>query len=228
MSMRCLIVDDEPIARSILEAYCAKMPELELVGSCENAMKALEILRTKSVDVLFLDINMPVMSGLELLGTLKHQPQVILTTAYSEYAVQAFELNVCDYLLKPFSFNRFVKAVNKAMESTTETSNDGHLVVRTGAKLHRLALERIVYLEAKGNYTNVVSEQHSDDIYIPISKMEELLSPNDFVRVHRSFIVAKNKVTAVEPTRILLGKSEVPIGRKFQESTKAFFGISKE
>ena len=228
MSMRCLIVDDEPIARSILEAYCAKMPELELVGSCENAMKALEVLRTKSVDILFLDINMPVMSGLELLGTLKHQPQVILTTAYSEYAVQAFELNVCDYLLKPFSFNRFVKAVNKAMESTTETSNDGHLVVRIGAKLHRLALKSIVYLEAKGNYTNVVSEQHSDDIYIPISKMEELLNPTDFVRVHRSFIVAKNKVTAVEPTRILLGKNEVPIGRKFQESTKAFFGISKE
>ena len=228
MNMRCLIVDDEPIARSILEAYCTKMPELELVGSCENAMKALEILRTGSVDILFLDINMPVMTGLELLGTLKHQPQVILSTAYSEYAVQAFELNVCDYLLKPFSFDRFVKAVNKAMESTTEASNDGHLVVRASAKLHRLALQRIIYLEAKGNYTNVVSEQHSDDIYIPISKMEELLNPSDFVRVHRSFIVAKTKVTAVEPTRILLGKNEVPIGRKFQESTKVFFGISKE
>jgi DNA-binding LytR/AlgR family response regulator len=228
MSMRCLIVDDEPIARSILEAYCAKMPELELVGSCENAMKALEVLRTKSVDILFLDINMPIMSGLELMSTLKHQPQVILTTAYSEYAVQAFELNVCDYLLKPFSFDRFVKAVNKAIDSTIDATETDFMVLRSGAKLHRLALKGISYLEAKGNYTNVVSEQHSDEIYIPISKMEELLNPNDFIRVHRSFIVAKDKVTAVEPTRILLGKNEVPIGRKFQESTKVFFGINKD
>lgn len=228
MSKRCLIVDDEPIARSILEAFCAKVPELELVGSCENALKALEILRTDSVDILFLDINMPMMSGLELIGTLRAQPQVILTTAYSEYAVQAFELNVCDYLLKPFSFGRFVQAVNKAMESTSPMGHDPHLVVRAGAKLHRLALAGIVYLEANGNYTQVVSEQHSDDIYIPISRMEELLDPNRFVRVHRSFIVAKSKVTAVEPTRILLGRNEVPIGRKFQESTKEFFGMNKE
>lgn len=228
MKMHCLIIEDEPIARDILEGFCSKLPNLQVVGSCSNAIEGLEMLQSHQVDILFLDINLPMMNGLDMLRTLSHKPQVILTTAYSEFAVEAFELNVVDYLLKPISFERFVKAVNKCVTpSLAQRESENLLTVKSGSKLHRINLSEVIYLEAQGNYTRVVYNQHADNIYVPFSQIEALLDETNFIRVHRSFMVNKQKVTTVESSKILLQNHEVPIGRTYQEAVKRLFGLDK-
>lgn len=228
MKMHCLIIEDEPIARDILEGFCSKLPNLQVVGSCSNAIEGLEMLQAHQVDILFLDINLPMMNGLDMLRTLSHKPQVILTTAYSEFAVEAFELNVVDYLLKPISFERFVKAVNKCLTpSLAQRESENLLTVKSGSKLHRINLSEVIYLEAQGNYTRVVYNQHADNIYVPFSQIEALLDEANFIRVHRSFMVNKQKVTTVESSKILLQNHEVPIGRTYQEAVKRLFGLDK-
>ena len=223
---KCVIADDEPIARDIILSYCAHLPYLEVVASVGNAIEAREALAKSNIDILFIDINMPVMSGISFIKTLRNPPQVIFTTAYKEFAVDAFDLAACDYLLKPFSFERFMVAVDKAVgqlegkpplqENIASTSDDSFFI-RTDGKIYKILQNDVLYAEASGNYTKIVT---TNNIFMPtmtFSAVEELLPKKFFVRVHRSFIINKNRISHIEGNRVYVGKTEVPIGSSYKE-----------
>ncbi len=233
---KCVIVDDEPIARDIIQQYCMHLSYLEVVAHCGNALEAKEVLGKERVDILFLDINMPVISGISFLKTLKNPPQVIFTTAYKEYAVDAFDVAACDYLLKPFSLDRFIVAVDKAVErlqgkvmpanENVASVSDDSIFIKTDGKIYKLLQNDILYAEASGNYTKMVTVA---SIFMPsmtFSSVEELLTKNIFIRVHRSFIINKNKIGHIEGNRIFIGKTEVPIGSNYKESFLKEIGLS--
>jgi DNA-binding LytR/AlgR family response regulator len=222
----CLVVDDEPIARSIIETYCGHLPYLQVAGSCENAIAAKLFLQQKNIDILFLDINMPVMDGISFLKTLKSPPQVIFTTAYKEFAVDAFDLAAVDYLLKPFSFDRFLIAVDKAVERLTlreaavvpaRPEDDNFIFIKADGKIYKILHDELLYAEAAGNYTRLVTAQQ---IYTPsmtFSSVEEALPASLFLRVHRSFIINKSKIGHIEGNRVFIGRHEIPIGSNYKE-----------
>ncbi len=221
MKMKCLIVDDEPIARDILRRYCAELPELEVVGECGNALDARKILLKEKIDVLFLDVNMPVIDGLAFLGTLKDAPQVIFTTAYKEYAANAFDLAACDYLLKPFSFERLIVAVDKALAKQTRAVvrlKEDAIFIRIENKIIRLDLHDWLYAEAQGNYTKIVNTNGVLMPYLSFSAFEAMLPPKHCLRVHRSYLVNKNKISSIEGNRLLIGQQEIPIGSYYRNS----------
>jgi DNA-binding LytR/AlgR family response regulator len=241
-NIKCLIVDDEPIARQIVRNYCQQLPFLTVAEECENALEAMNFLRQNTVQILFLDINMPVLNGLSLLKTLTQKPKVVLTTAYKDYALDAFELNVSDYLLKPFSFERFLKAVQKVQteleaeqEKPTELNQvspsvptvsgfhtsisepeDG-IFLKIGKTIFRFSFQNILFCEAQQNYTRIVMLDQDVRIYQSLSQIEEQLPPSVFLRTHRSFIVNKNKVSKIDGNRIFIGKHEAAIGANHRE-----------
>lgn len=235
MKINCLIVDDEPIAREIIQTYCSHFPALNIVASCGNALEAKAVLQQQSIDILFLDINMPVLSGIAFLKTLRNQPQVIFTTAYKEYALDAFDLSACDYLLKPFSLERFIMAVDKALErlqpipasviETTDVNKEDYLFIKTDGKIYKILHDDLFYAEANGNYTKVITAQHLLLPSMTFSSFEELLPSNAFLRVHRSFIINKAKITHIEGNRILIGKAEIPIGSNYREAFLKALGL---
>jgi DNA-binding LytR/AlgR family response regulator len=226
----CLVVDDEPIARRIIVNYLEQLPFLQLASECINALSAIEYLRNHSnVSIIFLDINMPNLSGLQLLKIIQPQQPVIFTTAYTEYAVESYELNAVDYLLKPFSFERFTKAVYKAVnvikgttEITTGTANDPNPVIfiKSNGKNYPVLVDDILYCEAMKNYTMVMlkSEQKLMPL-VPLSKFETLLAEarGDFIQIHRSFLISRQHITAVTPNNVIISKFEIPIGVQFKE-----------
>ena len=219
------IVDDEPIAHRIIEGFADKVSQLEKVGNCYDAFEALDLLRLKKVDLLFLDINMPKLSGFEFLNTLAKRPQIIITSAYKEFALEGYEFAVADYLLKPFSFERFIRAVNKVFDSdgqvigyNADTLVD-HIFIKADKKQYRVLLNDIIYVEAAGNYSKVVLENETIITLKKISDFEKMLSDN-FIRIHNSFIVAKNKIKVIEGNQIYLGKHQVPIGQTYRNAIK--------
>ncbi|MHA4896432.1 LytR/AlgR family response regulator transcription factor [Pedobacter sp. PWIIR3] len=233
--INCLIVDDEPIARDIIKSYCDHFPYLQIVASCGNALEAKLVLQRQQVDILFLDINMPVMDGIEFLKTLKHAPQVIFTTAYREYALDAFELAACDYLLKPFSLQRFVMALDRAMErldkplipdaAEEQKREDDYLFIKTEGKIFKVSYDELLYGEANGNYTKINTR---DAVLLPkmvFSTFEELLPRPLFLRVHRSFIINKSKISHIEGNRVFIGKTEIPIGSNYREEFLKVLGL---
>jgi len=232
MTYRCLIADDEPIARQIIETYCSHLPYLQVLASCGNALEAKQVLQQQEVDILFLDINMPVIDGLSFLRSLKKTPAVILTTAYREYAVEAFELAVSDYLVKPFSLERFMKAVDKAMEkiqsaavtttpssviTSTENSSTDYLFLKTDRKIYRINYADLLYAEASGNFTRFVTTTEVLTVGMTFTSAEELLPKHLFIRIHRSFIISKSKISLIEGNRVYIGKTEIPIGNSYKE-----------
>jgi DNA-binding LytR/AlgR family response regulator len=232
MTYQCLIADDEPIARQIIETYCSHLPYLQVLASCGNALEAKQVLQQQEVDILFLDINMPVIDGLSFLRSLKKTPAVVLTTAYREYAVDAFELSVSDYLVKPFSMERFMKAVDKAIEkiqSTTTTpvsasasmpsENNGtdYLFLKTDRKIYRVNYNDLLYAEASGNFTRFITTTEILTVGMTFTNAEELLPTHLFTRVHRSFIISKSKISLIEGNRVYIGKTEIPIGNSYKE-----------
>jgi DNA-binding LytR/AlgR family response regulator len=233
---KCMIADDEPIARDIIQSYCSHLPYLEVIALCSNALEAKAVLSKEHVDILFLDINMPVMSGISFLKTLKNPPQVIFTTAYKEFAVDAFDLAACDYLLKPFSLDRFIVAVDKAVEKlqgkplvpqeNIASSSEDSIFIRADGKIYKILQNDMLYAEASGNYTKIVTVSN---IFLPamtFSNAEELLPKNIFVRVHRSFIVNKNKISHIEGNRVFVNKTEIPIGSNYKEAFLKELGLS--
>jgi two-component system LytT family response regulator len=231
---KCLIVDDEPIARKIVETYTAQYPVLQVVALCANAIEAKLALQQHEVDILFLDINMPVLDGIGFLKTLRRQPQVIFTTAYKEYAVDAFDLSACDYLLKPFSFERFIVAVDKAVDRlrpATVTPTDTKILladfvfIKAEGRTYKLPLNDVLYAEANGNYTKIVTGSRQ---YLPamtFSALDDLLPENQFIKTHRSFLVNKNKITHLEGNRVFINNYEIPIGSNHRESFLKACGI---
>ena len=232
--MNCLIVDDEPIARDILKNYCSHFPEIKTIETAGNALEARSVLEKQKIDIMFLDINMPVMDGMSFLRTLKSKPKVILTTAYKEYAIEAFELEVVDYLLKPFSLERFMMALDKARPAAAATTTvvfeenesiQPHIFVRSEGKIYKVAFEDILYGEASGNYTLIITDALSLKSPLTFTAFESLLPANGFDRIHRSFIINRGKITHMEGNRIFLGNHEVPIGQNYRESFMKSLGL---
>ena len=229
----CLIVDDEPIACDIIVHYCSHLSFLHVVALCGNAFQAREVLNNHQIDVIFLDIHMPVLDGLSFLKTLKKPPQIIFTTAYKEYAIDAFDLTACDYLLKPFSLERFIVAIDKAVDKLTGSDNNAlydetspdHFFIKAEGKIYKISYEDLLYAEAKGNYTKVVTTNKSIFPAISFSSFEKLLISNVFVRVHRSFIINTSKVESIEGNSIFINKITIPIGSSYKERFLKCLGL---
>jgi len=233
-TFNCLIVDDEPIARDILLTYCGHLPSLHVSGVCGNGLEAKNILSETAIDILFLDIHLPVIDGISFFSTLKHPPQVIFTTAYKEYAVNAFDLDACDYLVKPFLLDRFIVAVDKAIErinssskkeSIKEARKDDSFFVRADGKIYNIKFNELLYAEAKGNYTSLVTNKSVVLPNMSFISVEKLLSPSIFIRVHRSFIINRSKITHLEGNRVFIGVNEIPIGSNYKESFLKALGL---
>ena len=236
MKITCLIVDDEPIARDIIKTYCGHLPYMHVIAACGNALEAKTILYEQKVDILFLDINVPVMDGVTFLKTLRNPPQIIFTTAYKEYALDAFDLAACDYLLKPFSLDRFITAVDKVVERLQvgpavipeglDHKLPDYLFIKTDGKIFKIEHEDLLYGEASGNYTKVVTTRHTLLPAMTFSSFEELLPKSVFLRVHRSFIINKSKIDHIEGNRIFVNNTEVPMGSSYREACLRELGLS--
>lgn len=224
MKLRCLIVEDEPIAQEIVLSYARRLDELEVVGQFRNAIDAARFLEKETVELLFLDIRMPRMSGLDLLRKLERKPRVIITSAYREFAMDAFDLDVVDYLLKPISFERFLKAVGKVFSSTDVTaSSPGKITapfifVKGNKQLQKVYIDQILYLESQRDYIHMRLEDGSEVITRQtISYYEQFLPAGQFLRIHRSFIVAVHKISAFEANSVVIGKHKIPVGRNYKQ-----------
>lgn len=227
-----LIIDDEHIAHTIIKRYCDMLPDMELKKNCYDALEALEYLNKHEVDLIFLDLNMPKLKGFEFLRTLPFPPKVIVTTAYKEHALEGYELNIADYLLKPFSFERFLKAINKALTSNNKTpaalAGSGsptteRVFLRSNKKYIQLAVSEIQYLEAAGNYTKVISTNENIIVRGKISDVLASLTTDDFIQVHKSFAVAVQHIKSVEGNRIEIGDQYIPIGKMYKMKVLRLF-----
>jgi DNA-binding LytR/AlgR family response regulator len=226
--MKCLIVDDEPLARELIESYVNRVEGLTLVKSCTNAVEAFSVIQQKPIDLIFLDIQMPQVSGIDLLKSLKHRPRVILTTAFREYAFEAFDLDVVDYLLKPISFERFLRSISKIYQlnqplepneyenAISQSYEDTYIFFKEDREMVKVFLQDILYFESLRDYVRVKTVQKQIITYQKISYLEQKLPESSFIRVHRSFIVAIDKVTSFTAGNVRLGTFEIPIGRNFK------------
>jgi len=227
-----LIIDDEPIAHRIIEGYCNNLPHLEKAGNCYNAFEAMQLLNKQQVAIVFLDINMPKLSGFDFLKTLVNPPKIIVTTAYKEYALEGYDLNVSDYLLKPFSFERFVKAINKTIievpintqnTSIAATETSKQFYIKGDKKQYQINTENILYIEAYGNYTKLYFKDEMIVSHERISDFEVLLAQKKFLRVHKSFIVALDKIKHIEGNRIIIESHTIPIGQTYKSSISKLY-----
>lgn len=228
MKTRCLIVDDEPFARKLIRGHVEKLENFEIVAECGDAMKALNVLREKQVDLMFMDIQMPQISGIEFMKTLKNPPKVIITTAYCEYALEGFELDVVDYLLKPITFERFLKSVNKFYQLNQDDvmvvsgavsdlmPDEAFLYVKENKKVVKIYLSEIKYIEGLSEYIQIFTDKRKIITKTSMSQMEEKLPSEKFLRIHKSFIVSMNKIEAFTANTVEIQGKELPIGRSFK------------
>jgi len=221
--MTCLIIDDEPIARDILRTYISDTPRLTLSGECESAVNALSCLKERNVDLIFLDINMPKLSGISFLKSLSAPPKVILTTAYSEYALEGYELDVVDYLLKPFSFERFLKAVNKVPEPSD--NDESYVVIKADGKTYRIDEDDILFAESQGDYITLHTTRERYTFNQTLTSFTDQLSASRFLRVHRSYLVSLQQIDYVEGNMIHIKGCDIPVGQAYKEEFKNSFLI---
>lgn len=219
--IKCLIIDDEPLSRNVLRTFTEDHPDLELVAECKDAFEAMEVLSKKSVDLLFLDINMPKLSGVNFYKSLNHKPEVIFTTAYPEFAVEGFELNAVDYLMKPISFERFVQAIQKVKDKLGDSKKEeipqDFILLKAYKKIYRTPFNEILYCEALGDYVKV---HLKDKVLIITTTMKGMLAdlPSDqFMRTHKSYIINKTKFEYIEGNQIKIGEHMVSIGQSYRE-----------
>lgn len=237
MKYSCLLVDDENLALRLLEDYVNKIPQLTIVGKCQNALSALQILQTQQIDILFLDIQMPDLTGIELIKILKNKPEIILTTAYAEHALEGYQLDVTDYLLKPIPFERFVQAVNKAMEyrnlrnagvsnihltsasvSTAAPALD-YMFVKSDYKQIKVPYADILYIEGLREYVSIYTKEKRIVTLETLKNLELILPAQQFLRIHKSYIINTSKVEALNGNMVEMGKIKVPIGKNYREAT---------
>ncbi len=229
--IRCLIIDDEPLAQRVIEKYSEDIPTIEILCKCNNAFEAMQALNEKEVDLIFLDINMPKLSGINFLKTLKRPPLTIITTAYSEYALEGYELDVLDYLKKPFSFERFLKAIQKAQERiknntketvvheihTAQSGEDSFIFVKSNKKTIKVNISDLYYIEALGDYIKIHTNDKVIVTYQSMKKVEALLPSNQFVRIHKSFIVSIGKIKTIEGNMVEVKDEKLPIGSNYKQ-----------
>ncbi len=216
--LKCVVVDDEPMAREIIETYIAKTPNLGLISSCKNAAEAILFVQENEVDLFFLDINMPEISGLSLAKIIHNKSQVIFTTAYREYAIDGFNLNVVDYLLKPIAFDRFLQAVQKVSLSEITTTNSDFMFVRSDRKMVKIDFNSILYVESLSDYVKIFTIDKIITIRETISSLEEKLPIKKFIRIHRSFIISFKNITSYTNEFIEINHKALPISRSYKES----------
>jgi DNA-binding LytR/AlgR family response regulator len=225
MKLNSLIIDDEPVARKGMEEYVKEVEFLHLVAKCENSVKAAPYLEQGGVDLIFLDVHMPTISGIEFLKTLRNPPMVIFTTAYPEHALEGYSLNVMDYLVKPISFERFLKAANKALdfyrlqhqaESQKETLPD-YFFVKCDGRYEKVHYEEVLYIEALQNYVIIRTGDRKLITYMTIRGLEAQLPKGKFIRVHKSYVVSLSKIKAIEGNEIVIGTAKIPISRNLKE-----------
>jgi DNA-binding LytR/AlgR family response regulator len=224
--IKYIIIDDETAAHDIIENYGNNLPYLTLKKNCYNALEAIEYLNKNKIDLMFLDINMPMLSGFDYLKTLSNPPKTIVTTAYKDYALEGYDLNVSDYLLKPFSFQRFIKAINKVNNSLSGNQtftkslgneyNDKSVFLKDNKKTHHVKLRDILFVKAYGNYIKVYIENQLIVTYQTLSSFEKFLPENQFIRVHKSFIIAMDKIQLIEGNRILINEHKIPVGKMYK------------
>uniref|UniRef100_UPI0032180A64 LytR/AlgR family response regulator transcription factor n=1 Tax=uncultured Draconibacterium sp. TaxID=1573823 RepID=UPI0032180A64 len=219
MKLNCIIIDDEPLSQDVLEDFVNVCPELNLVAICNDALEAGEVLKDKQVDLLFLDINMPRLSGIGFVKSLKEPPLVILVTAYPEYAIEGYEIEALDYLLKPVSFERFRTAVNRALERLEPKENGDilHIMVRANKKSYRLNLDEIIYLEAQGDYVRFVTEDKTLMVHGTMKEFLEQLPENKFGRIHKSYVIALGKVVYLEGNLVKMGEYKLPVSLSYKD-----------
>lgn len=227
MKLQCMIVDDEPLAIELLETHIVAVNELELVATCENAIEATSQLRNTPVDLLFLDIQMPQLNGIEFVKTLKYKPKIIVTSAYQEYAYEAFQIDAIDYLLKPITFERFLASINKLFDKSrfhftsqlTEirASPQTFIYVKVNRKMRKVLLENVHYIESIRDYVKIKTKTENIIAQQKISIMEDKLPGDRFLRVHRSYIVSLPNIKSYSPTMIEIEKQNIPIGRSYKE-----------
>lgn len=229
--IKYIIVDDEYIAHDIIKGYCDMLPNMELQKNCYDALEAIQYLNEHSVDLIFLDLNMPKLKGFDFLKTLTSPPKVIVTTAYSEHALEGYELNVVDYLLKPFGFERFLKAVNKAVSSNNKsssvnqenaTSSDERIFIKGDKKVTQLVIDDVLYIEASGNYTKLISKKETITTRDKISNLLTLLPSDKFMQVHKSFAVATKHINSIEGNQIMIDAYTIPIGKVYKLNVNQF------
>jgi len=219
--IKCLIIDDEPLSRNVLRTFTQDHPDLELVTECKDAFEAMEVLSKESVDLLFLDINMPKLSGVNFYKSLNHKPEVIFTTAYPEFAVEGFELNAVDYLMKPISFERFVQAIQKVKDkqgdSKKEETAQDYILLKADKKIYRTPFEEILYCEALGDYVKVHLTTKTLIITTTMKGILADLPSDQFMRTHKSYIINKTKFEYIEGNQIKVGEHMVSIGQSYRE-----------
>ena len=232
-TIKCLVVDDEPPAREIIRRYIEQMPVLELAGECGNAIQAFTLLQQEPVDLVFLDIRMPQLNGTDFLKAVKNPPKVIFTTAYSEYALEGYELDVVDYLMKPITFERFLKSVNKACQLahfkidpvvTEEKKTESFVYFRSERKMVKVVLQDILYIESMKDYVKVFTTNGMIITKQSISSVEAMLPEKEFVRTHRSFIVSTRHIKSFTAELIELQNMEIPIGKLFRNEVMKTLG----
>jgi len=232
--VKCLIIDDEPLAQNVIENYLESFSFMRLIAKCDNALIALEWIKKQKIDLIFLDVSMPFISGIDFMRTLRNPPTIILTTAHKEFAVESYELNVLDYLLKPISFERFLKAINKLKIDTSEIikpgiidiKNDSFIYVKSEKKNVKILLKDILFIESLKDYIKIHTIDKMIMTQVPISTIEQRL-PDNFLRIHRSFIVAKDKITAYTQHDLEIGKFQIPIGRNYKAIVQRNFKFSQ-
>lgn len=228
-----IIVDDEYLAQKLLQDYVSKMDALQLVATCSNAFEAMNALKNNQVDIMFLDIQMPDLTGLELVKSLEHKPSIIFTTAYSEYAVDAFNLSVVDYLLKPFDFPRFVQAVNKAIgaelpkskgddlpHDTISRSND-FITVKADYKLYKINYDDLLFIEGQHEYVTFHTTQRRITALFALKDLEEILPKDKFVRVHKSYIVSFKQIQDLDKSDVTVAGTKIPVGASYRDELLA-------
>lgn len=234
MEIKCIIVDDEQLARNLLESYVKKVPQLTLVRSCKNSMEAIECLQNEDIDLMFLDIQMPDLTGVELLQTLAEKPVVIFTTAYKEYALEGYQLDVIDYMLKPISFERFVQGVNKATEQiklktfthkkeekepATKPTKD-YITLKADYKVYKVKYDDILYIEGLKEYVTFYTENQKTVVLESLKHLEDILPSQKFMRVHKSYIINKDKVTSLYGNQVEIVDKYIPVGKTYIDEVK--------
>jgi two-component system LytT family response regulator len=224
--MKCLIVDDEPLAQQVMEEFAGRVPFLEVAGKCSSATEAIEILRNTTIDLIFLDIHMPRLSGLDLINSLHNPPQFILVTAYSEYALQGFNVNATDYLLKPVPFERFLKAVNKAHElyrlrnqpaNSQVSPAQKYILVKSGYQTVKVMLDSILYIEGLKDYVKIYTEGKKAILTLLTMKgLAETLPEDKFLRIHKSYIASTDRITTISRNRVMIGERWIPVGENYR------------
>jgi DNA-binding LytR/AlgR family response regulator len=220
MNIKCIVTDDEPIARKGLCGYIEKIDYLSLIGECENALQLNNLLKTQQPDLLFLDIEMPYLSGLDLLANIQHPPKVIITSAYEKYALKSYELDVTDYLLKPISFERFIKATDKVyhlLQKESAINSNEYIFVKSNKQLKKIFLKDILFVESMENYVTVITLSSKEIVYATLKFFSEQLPANYFLQVHRSYIVNTKHIQSIEGNTLHIANYEIPVARNLRD-----------